>query len=75
MDPKQYASFFAEQGYLVLSDLLDKSAVDTSHQEIDRLHQIALRLLDNDQLNGSDYQLEPYAKTDRTDDKPVLRKI
>ena len=62
MDPKQYASFFAEQGYLVLTDLLDKSAVDTSHQEIDRLHQIALRLLDNDQLNGSDYQLSPMPR-------------
>ena len=62
MDPSQYASFFTEHGYLVLSDLLDKSAVATSRQEVNRLHQVALHLLEKDQLNDSDYQLEPYAK-------------
>ena len=46
MDPSQYASFFTEHGYLVLSDLLDKSAVATSHQEVNRLHQVALHLLE-----------------------------
>ena len=75
MDPSQYASFFTEHGYLVLSDLLDKSAVATSRQEVNRLHQVALHLLEKDQLNDSDYHLEPYAKINRADDKPVLRKI
>ena len=75
MDPSQHASFFAEHGYLVLSDLLDRSAIATSRQEVNRLHQVALQLLEKNQLNGSDYQLEPYPKLDRAYDKPVLRKI
>ena len=75
MDSSQHASFFAEHGYLVLSDLLGKSAIATSHQEVNRLHQVAIQLFEKDQLNGSDYQLEPYAKSDLANDKPVLRKI
>lgn len=75
MTPNQYAPFFAEHGYLILPDLLDEPAIAKSHQEINRLHEVASKLLEEDLLQSSDFQLEPYAQTDRVGDKPILRKI
>ncbi len=75
MHSDQYASFFTEHGYLILEDLLDGEAIDTSRREIARLHQMAADLVAKDALKSSDFQLEPYAGQTHSSEPPILRKI
>ncbi len=75
MDLVQCERFFAQEGYLILPDLLTDSEVATSRAEIERLHRVAADLAAGEALQRSDFQLEPYAQEARADGMPILRKI
>ncbi len=75
MDLVQCERFFADNGYLILPDLLSDEEVSTSRAEVERLHRVAADLAAEDALQRSDFQLEPYVQGPRADDLPILRKI
>lgn len=66
-------SFFAEQGYLIVEDLLDADEITAARHEIDRLHGLAVER--KAAGNAPDFQLEPYANRQEENGRPVLRKI
>ena len=75
MDAQQQRDFFAEQGYLVLHDLLNTDEIAASRREIDRLHQFAADLASGEDPQLRYFQREPFAKDQDREGLPVLRKI
>jgi len=74
MPPQEQKAFFADQGYLVVTNLLTPQEVEECQREIDRLHQVAAQLQRQGELAASTFQCEPFA-TETNGDVPILRKI
>jgi phytanoyl-CoA hydroxylase len=75
MDSQQQRAFFADQGYLVVDDLLDRNEISESRREIERLYQLAADLDAREDPMCSHFQREPFAQDHAPDSPPVLRKI
>ncbi|HJP29309.1 MAG: phytanoyl-CoA dioxygenase family protein [Candidatus Latescibacteria bacterium] len=74
MTATEKRDFFEEQGYLVLEDFMNAEEVATCGNEIDRLHELAASLPDEDPRRR-DFQIEPYAGKEQEGGRPILRKI
>jgi phytanoyl-CoA hydroxylase len=68
-------SFFNEQGYWVVEDLLNAAELATARSEIKRLHQLAAQLHRDAAPAASNFQFEPFAGKKEEAGLPVLRKI
>ncbi len=66
---------FAEQGYLVLEDLLSPKDLSAAQAEVARLHRLGEELAAADEPASRHFQHEPYASDKRQDGVHVLRKI
>lgn len=75
MDSQQQRDFFADQGYLVVAEMLSKEEIADSQQEIHHLHQLAADLDAHQDPQLSHFQREPFAKDRDRSGLPVLRKI
>lgn len=74
MDAAEKREFFEDQGYLVLPDFLTADELSICAQEIDRLHEMAAGLAEDDPRRRN-FQWEPYADSTEQDGQPILRKI
>ena len=75
MDSHEQRTFFEQQGYLIVSSLLDSHEVAECQREIQRLHQLAADLEANQDPLSSHFQREPFSKDQNRNGLPVLRKI
>ena len=75
MTPEEQKTFFFDQGYLVVEDVVSPEELAECEEEIHKLHVMAADLAaDGDKRAGS-FQREPYARDKEQDGLPVLRKI
>lgn len=75
MTPPQQKTFFQEQGYLVVEDLLSEQQLVECRKEIDRLHELAAELEAKNDPAIEHFQREPFAPNTTRQRLPVLRKI
>ena len=69
-------TFFEEEGYLIVEDVLSEDELAACHEEIDRLHRLSEELESAGDPKFAQFQREPYAEgVNRPDGLPVLRKI
>lgn len=69
-------TFFEEEGYLIVEDVLSEDELDECREEIERLHRLSAELEAARDPGVARFQREPYAEgANRTDGLPVLRKI
>ncbi len=73
--PQEQKSFFAEQGYLVIEEVLTAEEVSACQAEVVRLHKLAAELESQAAPTQRDFQREPYALDQHLDGLPILRKI
>jgi phytanoyl-CoA hydroxylase len=74
MTDEEKRAFFEDQGYLVLENFLTADEVAACEAEIDRLHELAATLPDDDPRRRN-FQIEPYAAKQHEAGRPILRKI
>ncbi len=75
MEPHEQSTFFAQQGYLIVPDLLNSREVAECQREIQRLHQLAADCeVSHDPLSRH-FQREPFSDDPNRNGLPVLRKI
>jgi len=76
MNLAEQKTFFEEEGYLIVEDLLSEDELAGCRKEIERLHRFSAELEAAGDPRSSRFQREPYAKgANRADGLPVLRKI
>ena len=75
MDSHEQRTFFEQQGYLIVPDLLNSREVAECQREVQRLHQLAVDLEANQDPLSSHFQREPFSKDQSRNGLPVLRKI
>ena len=77
MTPAQQKTFFEDQGYLVVEDVLDESELAACREEIKRLHHVAAEVEKTDQKKFMiHFQREPFeAGRNSADGLPILRKV
>ena len=75
MDLQSRQSFFQDQGHLVIENLLSAAELVDCQAEIQHLHRLADDLEAKGDPASSHFQREPYARDQRQDGLPVLRKI
>jgi len=75
MTAEEIRASFEDNGYFVLENFMSQKEIDTCEAEIERLHQLGADFKAKDDPRGHQFQLEPYAKTEKQDGLPVLRKI
>ena len=75
MTLQEQQALFAENGFLVIQNLLTSAELAEYHDEIRRLHELAVELKASDDPAHSHFQHEPYASDPVHNDLPVLRKI
>ena len=75
MDPHEQQAFFAQQGYLIVADLLSRREVAECQREIQRLHQLAAELAASQDPLSNHFQREPFSQDSSHNGLPVLRKI
>jgi ectoine hydroxylase-related dioxygenase (phytanoyl-CoA dioxygenase family) len=68
-------AFFADQGYLIVADLLSLQEIAQCREEIARLHCLAAQLDERHDPSLGDFQREPFARDQSRNGLPVLRKI
>ena len=69
-------TFFEEEGYLIVEDVLAEDELAECHEEIERLHRLSAELEAAGDPQFARFQREPYADgVNRPDGLPVLRKI
>ncbi len=69
-------TFFEEEGYLVVEDVMSEDELTECHEEIERLHRLSAELEAAGDPGFARFQREPYAEgANRPDGLPVLRKI
>ena len=80
MDLKEQKTFFEQEGYLVVENLLSAAEVEACQAEIQRLHEFAAAQEDDSEKERAavarrHVQREPFAKDETQGDRlPVLRK-
>ncbi len=69
-------TFFEEEGYLIVEDVLSEDELAECREEIERLHRLSAELEAAGDPEFAHFQREPYAEgANRPDGLPVLRKI
>jgi len=72
---QEQKGLFAEEGYLILEDLLSPEGLAASQIEVARLHRLGEELVAENDSAARYFQHEPYAPESRKNGVPVLRKI
>ena len=75
MNPQEQQAQFAENGFLVIQNILTPAELAICHGEIQRLHKLAIDLESSGDPARSDFQREPFANERMQHELPVLRKI
>ena len=75
MTPEEQKTFFFDQGYLVVEDVVSPEELAECEVEIHKLHVMAADLAANGDKRSGSFQREPYARDKEQEGLPVLRKI